>query len=70
MVGGKRTEAQLYAEGYKKACTAPEISGATEVWHDYPNCLVQEWVLPDPEEPEGDITAQEALDIIMGRTEI
>ena len=35
----KRTEPQLYAAGYKKACPSEDGTGE---WKEYPGCLVQE----------------------------
>ena len=68
-VGGERTEEELYALGYKKACPMPRPSEeATENWREYPTCLVQEWIEPAPEPDPDEITAEEALDIITGGT--
>lgn len=39
-LGGVRTEEQLYAEGFKKACPTPDGTGE---WIEYPTCFVQEW---------------------------
>ena len=65
----KRTEAELYQAGYKKACLTPkENEDDTEVWYDNPTCIVQEWIPAAHEEPAGEISAEEALDILMGRT--
>jgi len=68
----KRTEAELYALGYKKACFTPkENEDDTEVWHEYATCLIQEWVPAMQDEPETDeIPDAEALDIITGRAAI
>lgn len=71
-VNGERTEAELYAEGYKKACLTPkEHDDDTEVWHEYATCLVQEWRPAQQDEPETDeIPDAEALAIITGRAAI
>ena len=37
-IGGQRSEAELYNEGYKKACENPDGGE----WKEYPTCLVQE----------------------------
>lgn len=34
----KRTEAELYSDGYKKACPSEDGTGE---WSEYPTCLVQ-----------------------------
>ena len=66
-VGGERTEQELYALGYKKACLMPQPSEqATESWTEYPTCWVQSWDEPMPEPDPDEITAEEALDIITG----
>ena len=41
-VNGSRTEQELYANGYKKACLCHE-DGET-VWTEYPTCLVEELI--------------------------
>lgn len=68
----KRTEAELYALGYKKACFTPkENEDDTEVWYDNPTCLVQEWRPAQQDEPETDeIPDAEALAIITGRADV
>lgn len=69
-VGGERTEEELYALGYKKAClmTIPSPE-ATESWTEYPTCWVQTWTEPLPEPDPDYITAEEALEIITGGNE-
>lgn len=64
----KRTEAELYQEGYKKACLTPRAQDTdTEKWSEYPTCFVQEWKpAPQEEQPADEISAEEALEIIMG----
>ena len=63
-VNGERTEEQLYAEGYKKACVNTENDGE---WVEYPTCFVfiEKTQAPEPLQ-EDEITSQEALDIITG----
>ena len=69
-VGGSRTEAELYADGYKKACLMDSPSGdAVEKWTEYPTCWVQSWDEPMPEPDPDEITPEEALEIIIGGTE-
>ena len=47
----KRTEDELYADGYKKAC--PMEGEGEYFWKEYPTCFVQEWTgLPEDTEPE------------------
>ena len=47
-VGGQRSEAALYADGYKKAC--PTYDGQGE-WREYPTCWVQSEPVIIEEEP-------------------
>ena len=50
-VGGRqRSEAELYQQGYKKACPYEgEAPGETQ-WVEYTNCFVEELVpTPEPE---------------------
>lgn len=43
-VNGTRTEDELYADGWKKACLTPKENPTdTERWEEYPTCLVQTW---------------------------
>lgn len=61
-VGGDRTEHQLYADGYKKACGDGQGDGE---WVEHPTCFV--WVERQEEpEPQEEFTDEEALNIIMG----
>lgn len=46
-VNGNRTEEQLYAEGYKKACPYMGNEQGERVWVEYPRCWVEE-LIPEP----------------------
>ena len=49
-VHGKRTEAQLYKAGYKKACLTERTSeDDVESWEEYPTCIVQVWTPAETE---------------------
>lgn len=65
-VGGTRSVAELYADGYKTAC--PYIGSETgeSAWRDYGSCLVEEIVPAYEPEPEPEFTAEDALEIILG----
>ena len=63
--GGNRTLEELYALGYKDVCEVERPSEtATCTYDDYGTCFVQVW--REEEEPSGDITDSEALQIITG----
>lgn len=50
-VGGSRTEDELYADGWKKACLTPKENPTdTERWEEYTTCLVQTWITEPREE--------------------
>lgn len=66
-VNGERAEEELYAEGYKKACLAGTTNPTR--WVEYPTCIVEEEIPqdePGPEPQPGEISAEEALNIITG----
>ena len=70
--GGQRTEAQLIADGFKTACPYLGSEDGEKEWKDYGTCIVEELVPeaePEPEVDPDEISAEEALDIIVGGTE-
>lgn len=62
-VSGERTLEELYAQGYKNVCLVEKPSEtATCTYDEYQDCFVQVW--HEEEEPTGEITDSEALNII------
>ena len=63
-VGGRqRSEAELLAAGYKKAC--PCDGEGEKEWREWPTCFVEELVpAPEPDPDPDELTAEDALQII------
>ena len=65
-VGGRqRSEAELYEQGYKKACPYEGDDTGEKEWREYATCFVEELMpAPQPEPDPDEITDSEALAII------
>lgn len=70
-VGGSRTLEELYADGYKDVCEVAKPSeDSVESWQEFESCFIQAWNDPAAEPDPDEISDSEALDIIIGRTDV